>query len=170
MIFPEIHSDRFILRCLDPLKDYFNYLTWLTNPKDYPFIESAKTNYSSEELVSYLTVINNSMNAIQFGIFTKDSGIHIGNIKFHEINASKFSAFVGFLIGDKNWQGRGVALEVFGSASKFLRDELGVDTFYLGVSKKNFPALKSYLKMGFKESQNKIGLVNSDSIFMELKI
>ena len=152
LIIDQIETERFFLRCLSPDENLDRYLGWMQNVDSFPFIESTNSDYSEDDLKKYIKNINNSSNSIQFSIFEKYTGLHIGNIKYHDIDLKLRSTFVGFLIGDENWQNRGVSLEVFESSSKVLFQSFKINLFKLGVNPKHFQAIKSYSKIGFIHS------------------
>lgn len=154
MILEGINTRRFHIRTILPTDDLNRYLKWMTDPEAYPFIESASRNFSKVQLIDYLQEVTKSSNILQLGIYTLITDLHIGNIKFHDIDIEKKSSFVGFLIGEKDWQGRGVASEVFLACSTYLKQNLGVETFQLGVHRNHEQAIHSYLKMGFKKDDD----------------
>ena len=94
----------------------------------------------------------NSDNCIFLGIFNNTR--HIGNIKFEPIDFIEKYAIMGVLIGDKEWQGKGVFKEIFKQTSKELYS-LGINKIYLGVDTNNFNAISSYIKTGFKIIETK---------------
>ena len=158
MILRTIKTQRFNIRSILPTDNLSTYLTWMTSPETYPFIESASKNFSELQLIKYLETTLSSPNTLQGGIYTLTNDLHVGNIKFHDINLNERSSLVGFLIGDKDWQGRGVAKEVFLACSHHLNQEYGISIFRLGVHKNHEHAIRSYSNMGFRsESTSKHG-------------
>ena len=76
--------------------------------------------------------------------------MHIGNIKFDEINLIKKSAVLGILIGDKDFRGKGIAREVILDSVLWLTNKYKIDTVKLGVDHNNLEALTLYQSMGFE--------------------
>jgi [ribosomal protein S5]-alanine N-acetyltransferase len=147
-------SNNYLLRNLEPQKDDLNnYISWMTNTSQNKFIESVRDNFSIEQLKTYIADKNNSSDAILFGIFDKDGGKHIGNVKLEPIVERDF-AWLGVLIGDPSLRGRGVGFEVVSRLMEFSRDFLHLKYITLGVKKDNIPALKLYRKLGFSEVLN----------------
>ena len=151
MILPEIETQRFILRCLVPKMDLSQHLAWMRDVNSYPYIKSTNSKYTLAQLESYVNEVNSSLDSTMFGIFTKVDNLHIGNIKFHDINLTLRSCMVGFLIGNKEWQHKGVARESFLTATRLLHKSLELTQFGLIVDSGHQLAITSYLKMGFKE-------------------
>ena len=88
-----------------------------------------------------------------FGIFSRESNEHIGNIKFEPINFHNKTAIMGILIGEEGWRGRGVTPEVIKSSSEWLNKKYDINHIALGVDSKNIAAIKAYEKIGFKNKK-----------------
>jgi RimJ/RimL family protein N-acetyltransferase len=153
-MYGKLESDNFFLRNLNPdTDDLTNYISWMTDTVQNRFIQGVRENFSGEELKLYITEKNNSSDAILFGIFDKVGSNHIGNIKLEPI-VEKDSAWVGILIGQLEYRGRGVGVEVITSLMCFCAEFLFLNHIYLGVNKNNIPALNLYKKLGFVEILN----------------
>lgn len=146
----EISFNKFKLRSLTLSNDLSNYLSWMQNPKDNRFILSAKNNYKLGDLRHFILQCNKDKNTILLGIFDSEVNIHIGNIKFDNIDTITKSATMGILIGEKSYRGRGIARIVIMESSKWLLVNLGIRKIYLGVDTQNFYARKLYENIGFK--------------------
>jgi RimJ/RimL family protein N-acetyltransferase len=153
-MYGKLESNNFFLRNLNPdTDDLTNYISWMTDTIQNRFIQGVRNNFSVEELKFYITEKNNSSDAILFGIFDKVGINHIGNIKLEPI-VEKNSAWLGILIGQPEYRGRGVGVEVITSLMRFCKDFLYLNHIYLGVDKDNIPALNLYKKLGFVEISN----------------
>ncbi len=89
---------------------------------------------------------------IFFGIFVKNSKknfLHIGNIKFENINYKKNYATLGILIGKKDFRNKGIGQEIITKACNWIYNKKNIHLVNLRVSKKNFIAYKVYKKCGF---------------------
>lgn len=169
MLIEPLNSERLQLRCLVPSDDLSTYLEWMRNVQSFPFIESVRIDYTYDELVSYISEINSSNTTLQLSIFDKESERHIGNIKFHDIDFEFGTCFVGFLIGDQNWQNLGVAREAFICSSVALFRLFGISQYKLGVVPSHTQAISAYSKMGFTQCVPYGNFKSSDkSILMAL--
>ena len=83
----------------------------------------------------------------------RETGNHIGNIKYEPIDFENKVAVMGILIGEKDWRGVGVASEVIKSSSEWLNKQYDINHIALGVDSKNIAAIKTYKKIGFKNKQ-----------------
>ena len=106
-----IKSKRCYLRELSVNDDLNSYLYWMQTPSNNPFIRSATLSYDLNQLKNFINTCNNRSDVNLFGIFTNVDKVHIGNIKFDEINYLNKSATFGILIGDKDFRGKGFAKE-----------------------------------------------------------
>ena len=124
-----------------------DYLKWFESKSVKKFIQF-KPN-SLTELRNDVKKKINTKRSILFGIFLKKHK-HIGNIYIHDINRFKGSAYLGILVGDTNYQGKGVGYIAIKYAINWLNKNLKINKIYLSVSLNNKPALKLYTKIGFK--------------------
>jgi len=143
-----ITTKRFLLRPLNKDDVSYSYLSWLTIEKN-PYIEYVKNHSSLEDLKTFVSSREGEKNVLFLGIFT-DFGKHIGNIKYEPINVKKKIATMGILIGDLEWQGKGVASEVIKASSNYLKEVYGIKHIILGVDKNNIPAISAYKKIQFE--------------------
>ena len=116
-----------------------------------PFLESAKTNFSLDEIVQYVGEKNNSRNALLMGFYDKKSDKHIGNVKLEPLAFDSSYAWFGILIGDVGFRGRGLAREIIDAFLNHISSELGIKQFYLGVKPNNYAARNAYIRCGFKD-------------------
>ena len=57
---------------------------------------------------------------------------------------------MGLIIGDKKWRNKHVGKEVITSCIKEVRKHYAITFFKLGVDSLNFPAYKTYSRIGFR--------------------
>ena len=146
-----LQTERFELRTLDPAVDDFSaYLSWMRNAKSNPYIRGIKSDMTLEELRDYVLDKNNSREAILLGIFHRISTQHIGNVKLEPILANEY-AFVGILIGEESWRGKGAGFEVLSEILDFCFSVIDLKELMLGVDFTNHAAYKLYRKLGFRE-------------------
>jgi RimJ/RimL family protein N-acetyltransferase len=159
----QITSDRFLLKSLSEKNDLSNYLNWLRNPRDIPFVLGARTDYNLIQLKDYINHNNLNNDSILLGIFDKFGLNHIGNIRYHDLDFKNMSANPGILIGEKKYRGVRVASEVIKSSMNWLRSEFDITTFKLGVDSRNIASRKLYEKLGsqYENSESKSKMIIS---------
>lgn len=150
----EINTDRFILKVLEPNDASNKYLSWFDDNTAQKYIDAAKNDQSIKELQNFIKDKLISNDALFYGIFSKDSMNHIGNVKFEPISEELKTSVMGILIGEQDWRGKGVAKEVIYAVGKYLSNEWGINKMELGVAKENVAAINAYKKLGFEETSD----------------
>tara|TARA_B110000971_G_C20038992_1_gene516357 strand:+ start:2243 stop:2752 length:510 start_codon:yes stop_codon:yes gene_type:complete len=123
-----------------------NYLNWINVKQS--FIVNSDEHYSIESLKKFVVSKLNKKNVLFFAIFNKQNK-HIGNIKFEPISIGEM-AVMGILIGDVPHQGKKLSNEIMNATFTYLKINYNIKKIILGVSLKNFNALKAFKKFGFK--------------------
>lgn len=158
-------TQRFFIRLLTVEDVSERYLYWLNSTV------SEYISYRQTDMVSLRKYVADTVaqsNIFFYGIFCKDSQEHIGNVKF-VLNQSEQRAEMGILIGEPVWHGVGVAKEVIQGFAEIASNEIGLKVITLGVEKRNVPALKAYLKMGFRPiREEELNDPEVAGIFMEM--
>ncbi len=162
-----IFTERFFLRELVPEDANETYLGWLNDSAIQRFITSANKTHTQAELSAYVCSRLNRDDVLFLGIFEKQSGKHIGNIKFEPIDTIESYAVLGMLIGDANWRGKGVASEVIDASLNTICLQRGIKEIILGVELDNKPAIRAYEKAGFQiEPTEKVSVDPVNAITM----
>jgi ribosomal-protein-alanine N-acetyltransferase len=104
-----IYSTRFTLQALTKQDASELYLSWLQDKATAQFISFLQEDVIA--LSQYIEQQNNDEHCWFWGVFHQ--GKHIGNIKYQRLHSHPNVATMGILIGEKCWQGRGVAAEVW---------------------------------------------------------
>ncbi len=159
---PEILSERFLLRTLTSEDASERYLSWLTEENVLKHIITAKYTNDIDDLKRYIESRSERADVVFLGIFDRESGVHIGNIKYEPIDISKNYAIVGILIGEVEFRNKGVAPEVLKSSADWIKAKMGIDQIILGVAKHNEAAIRSYQKTGFKVAETPHITYNDD--------
>ena len=144
-----IISERFLLKPITANDATVRYLNWFQEESAKKFIAYAQQEHTLEELRVYIEDKTTKEDALFLGIFQKDKLFHIGNIKFEPIDSENHYAVMGILIGEKKWQGKGVAPEVIIASAMWLNSKKDIKQIILGVDANNKQAIKSYKKIGF---------------------
>jgi len=126
------------------------YLSWLQDEESNRFIVTANSRHTIDTLKAYVKERMDRKDVLFFGIFLKNNGLHIGNIKFEPIDHVNGTATMGILIGEPNWRGRGAAAEVLGACAEWLYENHSITQIRLGVDRDNLSAIRAYLKSGFR--------------------
>ena len=115
---PILQGDRIYLRRLTEDDASEDYVRWMNDPEVNQYLESRFCTHTIESTKAFIRSVTNDNN-YQFGIFIKETGKHIGNIKIGSINHYHRYADIGFLIGEKTYWGKGIATEAIKLATDF---------------------------------------------------
>jgi len=143
-----IFTERFLLRELTHQDVTQSYLNWFNDAEIKKYILNSPK--SLEELSSYIQRNLANKNTFLFGIFSKKTQVHIGNVRFEYTNGEYNIVDMGILIGETCWRGQNVAAEVISKSSYYLKNRFGTNQVLLGVDSENLSAIRAYEKLGFK--------------------
>ena len=162
-----IVTSRFQLRPLD-LEDVTDrYVGWMKNEATRGYIATASSSVDINSIQQYVYERSNREDIIFLGIFEKNSKLHIGNIKFEPVDSRSGFAVMGILVGEPEWRGKGVAVEVLRATAVWLRQYRNIRKIVLGVSCTNTQAIRAYRKAGFVEQSTElIPAVSPSSVTM----
>ncbi len=146
----EITSARFLMRPLTVRDVSLRYCEWLSDSVTSQFIEMASSTCAAAELEKYVSERVGRPDVLFLGIFLRETGQHIGNIKYEPINLSEKYAVMGIMIGEPLWRGKGVGPEVISRTANWLKTEMELQEIVLGVDIENVPGIRAYENCGFK--------------------
>jgi RimJ/RimL family protein N-acetyltransferase len=148
-----LETPRFHLRSLAIEDVNERYRSWFNPETARMGIASARREQTLQDLRDFIAERVDRPDVLFLGIFDKQSGEHVGNIKYEPINRDEGYAVMGILVGEKAWWGKGVTAEVLRATARWLAAHCGTREIVLGVMKDNLPARRSYEKVGFRPSQ-----------------
>jgi len=160
-----INSKRSYLKRLDPKDDLSKYLYWMQTPANNPFILSAKLDFGLNQLKEFIANCNIRHDVMLLGLFTNINDVHIGNIKIADIDLVNKSAWLGILIGYKDYRGKGIVREVIITSILWISQKYKIESIKLVVDSNNFIACRLYQKMGFEIIERSL----SGGYVMEIK-
>ena len=147
MNFKILKTQNYILEKFKLSDVNIKYFNWLKNKKNTKYLTNHKFS-NIFELKKYVSQNFFKNKSLFLKILTKNH-IHIGNLRIHDIDKKRFSAFLGIIVGDKKFKNKGIAQEVIHHICKFLFLKYRISKIYLGVDQKNKSAVNAYLKSGF---------------------
>ena len=145
----EIVTERFLLRTLSENDATERYLGWLDDKDARKFIVTSATIGKLADLREYIRERIGREEIVFLGIFNKCTGLHIGNIKYEPVDSAAGYAIMGVLIGDPDYRGKGVVVDVLVASGNWLRQHRRIRQILLGVDKENKAAIRAYEKVGF---------------------
>jgi ribosomal-protein-alanine N-acetyltransferase len=147
-----LDTERFRLRPLGVSDATERYRSWFNAETASMGIASARSQPTLDELRQFIAERAERPDVLFLGIFVRERGEHIGNIKYEPIDRDEHYAVMGILLGEKSWWGKGVTAEVLRATARWLVEHRGTREIVLGVMKDNQLARRSYEKVGFRRS------------------
>lgn len=141
-----IQTQRFMLKPLAATDASERYLTWINHHDTAKYL--THNGLSLSQLRDYIVANSQDNNCYFWGIFNHAE--HIGNIKYQRMSNYHHVATLGILIGEQNWQGKGVAGEVINATLHYLKTHSDIEQVNLGVDSSNTAAVKAYRNIGFE--------------------
>ena len=141
-------DENLYMRIIDINDVTSEYLSWLNNYEITKFTEQKNIKHTIKSLETYVLEKFNSKNNFLFGIFNFNR--HIGNIKLGPIENIDSSAEVSFLIGNKDYWGKGITTKALKRLIEFGIKELAIKKFVAGYYSNNEASARVFKKCLFK--------------------
>jgi len=145
-----LETRRCCLRALTAYDVNEAYVCWMNDPRVSQYLESRFTPHSLQDLKVYVEKTNADPNSRLFGIFEKEAGLYIGNVKISLINWLHRHAELGILIGHKAFWGKGYATEVLAQIVDYAGSCLNLRKLTAGIYANNIGSIKAFEKVGFE--------------------
>ncbi len=139
------------------------YVSWMNDYEVVKYTESRFCPQSKETIRQFVINVSDANNFL-FGIFSKQSDIHIGNIKLGSINWIHRYGDIGIIIGDKQYWGQGIATETIALIVDYAFNQLNLHKLIAGAYEYNVGSIKAFKKNGFNEE-----FVEKEKYFFEGK-
>lgn len=127
------------------------YSEWFNDKEVCKFNSHHRYTYSTESIKEYVQQLTDNQTMLVFALIELKTGIHIGNISLQEINYVDRNAELAFLIGEKDYWGKGYAQEAALEIIHHAFFELNLHRLYLGTADNNVGMQKLAKKLGFTE-------------------
>lgn len=149
MISEDLETGRILLTPLTESHVSQTYRKWLIDPEINKNLETRFNVPSLDGLRAYVTSMRSSSDTYFFGIISKESGVHCGNIKLGPINRHHLSAPVGLIIGDQNSWGKGIATEAIDLLTGWAFSILSLRKLTAGSYQDNVGSIRAFEKCGY---------------------
>ena len=124
------------------------YLGWMRDPEVCRYLVKGGPSYHMNELEEFLAENLLSRDRIFFRVIENETGKHIGNFLFKEINLKVKECGLGLLIGDASCRGKGYGQEATQVALIFAATILDISRIVFEVVLENRPAVNMYIALG----------------------
>lgn len=141
-----LESERFLLRSLAAADASDTYIGWWNDAEIQTSLGSAPRNWGRPEAVQHIAGFDNRRQ-FHLGVFPTGADVPIGFFSVFIEGAGR--ARTNVVIGDRDWWGRGVPLEVRARVMDFLFDSLDIVKVYGRVDGRNMASIFNYKAQGF---------------------
>jgi len=124
-------------------------MEWFEDKELMEFYTNSKKTITKESLIESIKEGEKRGNLYTFGIFTNDEDTLIGTIKLGPINFSHRISDLVILIGDRNYLGKGLAVEAIKTGNQLAFEEFDIRKLYGGMYESNIPSIKAYTRAGW---------------------
>ncbi len=124
-------------------------MQWFDDEELMKYYSNSKNKITKESLISSIESGKNTGNVFTYGIFDILTSKLIGTIKVGPINhIHKISDLVA-LIGDRDFLGKGLAVEAIKLGNELAFNEFSIRKLFGGMYESNVPSIKAYTRAGW---------------------
>jgi ribosomal-protein-alanine N-acetyltransferase len=127
------------------------YYSWLDDLSLDLFGERSDFPNNTQRMESYYAAACANDRLLLLGIFDNVSGQHIGNITLQQIDWIHRRAFLGYLIGDKAFAGKGIASEACLMILQYGFNKLNLERIWTTVALEHEASMRVAAKAGFQQ-------------------
>ncbi len=142
----ELETEEYRLRSLTAADATDTYVAWWNDPEVQNSLGFQPRRWGRGEAVRHIRKFDNRRR-FHLGIFPRDRELPVGFISIFLEPEER--ALTNVVIGDKDFWGRRIVLEVRARVLAFLFDDLGVVKVYGRIDARNFPSIYNYKAQGF---------------------
>lgn len=136
-------GERIYLRKIEIADITDSVMEWFKDKELMEFYTNSDKTISEDSLVKS---IKEKANVITFGIFTNDKSTLIGTIKLGPINFTHRISDLVILIGNRNYLGRGLAVESLKLGNELAFEEYDIRKLYGGMFESHIASIKAYTR------------------------
>lgn len=142
-------DEELTLRILRKEDITMKYISWLNQSEVMKFTEVNSNTHDQASTEEFVDTCFLNEGIFLFGIFFNRD--HIGNIKLGPVNFTHEIADISYVIGDKEFWGRGIATIVIKAITNFGFNELNLYKINAGTYENNIGSIKALQKCGFSQ-------------------
>lgn len=145
-----LDGERVFLRPLTVADVSEAYVGWMNDPDTNRFLETRWRAHGRAEVEAFVAEKAASPNEHLYGVFLRESGAHVGNLKIGPVDARHGVAPLSYFLGDPAARGRGLATEAVRLAVRLAFARHGVAKLTAGAYAANAASLRVLEKAGFR--------------------
>lgn len=132
----------------EDLKEGAPYYEWMDDLSLDLLTERSYFPNNPARMMAYYERACQNRDLMLLGIYDNETGKHIGNITLSDINYWNRNAYIGYLLGDKNFTGRGVVTDACLMLMYYGFNKLNLERIHGGVSSRHPASIRVCEKVG----------------------
>lgn len=144
-------TDRIRLRSLSETDIDDSFLSWFGDEELMRYYTNTRQQHTRESLLTNIKQGITSGTSYVFAIEERESNRCIGTIKVGPMNRDHRISDLVVLIGDRNFHGKGLAVEAIRLGNALAFQEFDIRKLYGGMFETNQSSYKAYLRAGWVE-------------------
>lgn len=124
-------------------------MQWFDDQELMKFYTSSKNKITKEKLLESIKEGKEKGNLFTYGIYINDTDKLIGTIKLGPIHFIHKTSDLVALIGDRNYLGKGLAVDAISLGNKLAFEEFDLRKLYGGMYESNIASIKAYTRAGW---------------------
>lgn len=150
MYHPFLIGKKLYLRGIEEKDLEGRYFDWLNDYDVTKYMDSGYFPNTVEKLQEYVKNVGRSSNNVLLGIIDMETDKHIGNVRLGPINWVHRTSFLGIMIGEKDFWGKGYVTETLKLVADYAFRRLNLHKVSAGVNASNKASIKAFENAGFK--------------------
>jgi [ribosomal protein S5]-alanine N-acetyltransferase len=163
-----LQGEQISLRILNESDVEGNYAKWLNDPEITRHNSHGRFPMTIEKLKEYVKDVKDSNACLVLAVVDNLNHRHIGNISIQNINWIDRNAEIAFLLGEKEYWGRGVMLEAGKMLIHHAFNVLNLHRIYCGTSSENSGMQKLAEKLGMDREGTRKEAIFKDGKYSDI--
>lgn len=128
------------------------YIKWMNTKEIVEFTEQRFKKNTKKKIFEFVKEKENSKNEFLYGIFITEERklIHVGNIKIGPIDFEHKNAEIGYFVGEKSLQRKGIATSAIKEICKIAKKKFKLKKIIANVYSQNLSSKQVLLKNNFQ--------------------
>jgi ribosomal-protein-alanine N-acetyltransferase len=163
-----LKGDSIGLRALNEEDISGNYRHWFNDPEVVRFNSHGRFPMTPQKLLEFVEFSKKSNTVLLLAVIDLDTNVHIGNISLQNINWIDRNAEIAFLLGEKDFWGKGVMEEAGRLLIRHGFDTLNLHRIYCGTSSANIGMQRLAEKLDMKREGVKKDAFFKDGVYHDI--
>jgi [ribosomal protein S5]-alanine N-acetyltransferase len=124
-------------------------MSWFEDEELMRYYSNSRNRITKENLLQSIAEGKKSGNVFTYGIYDNATSKLIGTLKLGPINHSQKISDLVALIGDRDFLGKGLAVEAIKLGNELAFEEYDIRKLFGGMYESNIPSIKAYTRAGW---------------------